>query len=117
MTTQTVHQTTPTRFIRTTHENGRWRHFPPEARHFWRLHGGLILSLLRPETALTFAELLQACRDYASEHLADGCPEQNGGYVAWVLVHLIRFGMVTAVPPRPTLLHELDWQAIWPLER
>jgi len=37
--------------------NGRWRTFSPEARHFWRLHGGLILSLLRPETALTFAEL------------------------------------------------------------
>ncbi len=49
-----------TRFIRTTHNNGQFRSFPPEAIHFWREQGVIVGEVLRPECALTFAELAAA---------------------------------------------------------
>lgn len=104
-------------FIRTTHENGRFRHFSPEALSFWQQHGGVIGAVLRPETSLTFPELIVACREYAFEHITDGPhPETISGYVAWVLVHLMHYGMVATVqvpPPAPTG-QGFNWLAVYP---
>lgn len=103
-------------FIRTTHENGRWRSFSAEAAQFWQQHGAVIGTLLRPETPLTFEELQIAIDEYASEHVADGPhAEQNRGYVAWVLVHLLKYGLCTAVDaPPPPPEGELNWPAVYP---
>ncbi len=90
-------------FIRTTHENGRFRHFPPEANRSWRRYGAVVGGLLRLECPIPFADLMAACRDYALEHAENGpLPELHESYVAWVLIRLIEYGMVTAVPVSPT---------------
>ena len=106
-------------FIRTTHENGRFRLYPPEALTFWQQHGAVIGSVLRPEIPLTFPELIAACREYAFEHLTDGPhPEVISGYVAWVLVHLMHYGMVsTDIPyaePTPPPVQGFNWLAVYP---
>ncbi len=36
------------RFIRTTHENGQFRPFAPEAHPFWREHDASVGEVLRP---------------------------------------------------------------------
>jgi hypothetical protein len=103
-------------FIRNTHENGRFRHFSPEALSFCRQHGSVIGAVLRPETPLTFPELIVACHEYAFEYITDGPhPETISGYVAWVLVHLMHYGMVATVqdspaPPAPGF----NWLAVYP---
>ena len=102
-------------FIRTTHdENGRWRSFSPAATTFWQEHGGVIGIQLRPEQPLSFAQLLIGCNEYADEHITDGDhPERNRGYVAWVLVHLLQWGMA-AIAPAPTQpTTGLDWAAVY----
>ncbi len=49
------------RIIRTTHENGQFRSFPPEAHPFWREQGVIVGEVLRSECTLTLAELAAAC--------------------------------------------------------
>ena len=90
-------------FIRTTHdENGRWRSFSSTAVIFWQQHCCVIGEQLRPEHPLPFSQLLIGCNEYADEHISDGeHPERNRGYVAWVLVHLLQYGMVAIAPPSP----------------
>lgn len=103
-------------FIRTTHENGRFRHYPPEALNFWQQHGSVIGSVLRPETPLTFPELITACQEYTFEHISDGPqPETISGYVAWVLVHLMHYGMVATVQvPSAPPKSGFNWLAVYP---
>lgn len=103
-------------FIRNTHENGRFRHFSPEALSFWQQHGSVIGAVLRPETSLTFPELITACREYAFEHITDGShPETISGYVAWVLVHLMDYDMVSTVAPAPSApVQGLNWLSVYP---
>jgi hypothetical protein len=106
-------------FIRTTHRNGRWLPFTPTAQAFWQQHGAVIGSLLRPEQPLTVAEIREACDEYVLEHIEDGPhPEANFGYVTWVLVHLLHFGLASAVPAPPTPpsvpITGLDWTAVYP---
>jgi len=104
-------------FIRTTHDqNGRWHPFPPAATAFWQQHGGVIGIQLRPEQPLSFAQLLVGCNEYADEYITDGNhPERNRGYVAWVLVHLLQWGMAAITTPSPTPpTTGLDWEAVYP---
>lgn len=104
-------------FIRITHENGRFRHFSSEALSFWQQHGGVIGAVLRPETPLTFPELIIACGEYAFEHITDGPhPEIISGYVAWVLVHLMHYDMVATVQPPPPVptTPGFNWLAVYP---
>ncbi|MCL4266088.1 MAG: hypothetical protein KJ069_22960 [Anaerolineae bacterium] len=104
-------------FIRSTHENGRFRHFPPEANRFWRRYGSVVGGLLRLESPLSFADLMTHCREYALEQAEPvPIPELHESYVAWVLIHLIEYGMVTAVPQqypptppeRPTVVYHIN---------
>lgn len=88
------------RFIRTTHHHGRPRSFPVEARQFWQEHGAIVGEVLRPETPLTFAEVVTATREYALE-----TPE-NGLYwtlteeqIAWCLLKLLEHGLAAVHPP------------------
>jgi hypothetical protein len=91
-----------TRFIRTTHENGQFRSFPPEAHQFWREQGVIVGEILRPECALTFAELAAACQEYAREHATAEVPlPLDKTYIAWVLVRLLEYGMAETVPVKP----------------
>ena len=97
---------TITRFIRTTHENGTFRSFPPEALEFWRTQGVIVGEVIRLECAMTFAEIAAACQEIALEY-----PEEHRflpldeGYVAWVLVKLLEYGMVGVIarPSRESL--------------
>lgn len=87
-------------FIRSTHEDGRFRHFPAAANRFWRRYATVVGAVLPLETPISFADLMIACREYALEYAeASPIPELHESYVAWVLIHLIEYGMVTAVPP------------------
>lgn len=89
---------TQVKFIRTTHENGRFRSFSSEAIRFWREHGATVGEVLRAEAALPFAEVVAASREYVFE-----CPESglyqtlDEAYVAWCLVKLLEYGMASIV--------------------
>lgn len=86
-------------FIRSTHEDGRFRHFPAAANRFWRRYATVVGAVLPLETPISFADLMIACREYALEYAeASPIPELHESYVAWVLIHLIEYGMVAAVP-------------------
>ena len=85
-------------FIRTTHENGRCRSFPPEAWQFWREHGAAVGVILRPESPLTLAEIITASREYALEYPESGGPaDLTDEYVAWCLLKLCKAGMAAVV--------------------
>ncbi len=83
-----------TRFIRTTHNNGQFRSFPPEAIHFWREQGVIVGEVLRPECALTFGT---RGREPEAHSVTDFCSDSfttrrnlaglGGG-------HMARMGMV-----------------------
>lgn len=91
-----------TRFIRTTHNNGQFHSFPPEAHQFWREHGVIVGEVLRLECALTFAELAAACQEQALEQvLPDTLLPQDEQHLAWVLVRLLEYGMAETVPVKP----------------
>jgi hypothetical protein len=87
-----------TRFIRTTHQDGQFRSFPSEALQFWREHGSFVGEVLRPECALTLAELAAACQEQTLEQSLPGTllplDEQ---YLAWVLVRLLEYGLAETV--------------------
>lgn len=93
---------TSTRFIRTTHENGTFRSFSPEALEFWRTQGVIVGEVIRSECAMTFAEIAAACQEVTLEH-----PEDHSHLpldemcIAWILVRLLEYGMVgmSAGPP------------------
>lgn len=90
------------RFIRTTHQNGHFRLFPPEALQFWREHGSLVGQVLRPESALTFAELAAACQENVT---ADFSLPLDETYIAWVLIKLLEYGMAATVPSDSPRIH------------
>lgn len=86
---------TSTRFIRTTHENGTFRSFPPEALEFWRTQGVIVGETLRPECAMTFPEIAAACQEIALEYPEDQkLLPLDEMYIAWILVRLLEYGMV-----------------------
>lgn len=86
------------RFIRTTHKNGQFHSFPPEAHQFWREHGVIVGQVLRPECALTFAELAAACQEHALEQLLPNTRlPLDEQYLAWVLVKLLEYGLAETV--------------------
>ncbi len=58
------------RFIRITHQNDQIRSFPPEAHPFWREQGVIVGKVLRPECALTFAELAAACQRHTPPQIS-----------------------------------------------
>lgn len=84
------------KFIRSTHDNGRCRSFPPEAWRFWHEHGALVGDLLRSESPLTFAEIVTANQEYALEY-PESAPflPLDEAYVAWCLIKLLEYGMAS----------------------
>jgi hypothetical protein len=94
------------KFLRTIPNNGRFdrlgagsfRPLAPEARTFWQAHGADIAAVLRPETPLSLAEILEACAEYQLDH-----PEGGVGVdevtVAWVLLRLVECGLAQVVMP------------------
>lgn len=86
---------TRTRFIRTTHENGTFRSFPPESLEFWRTQGVIVGEVIRSECAMTFAEIAAACQEMALEHPEDHTHlPLDEAQIAWILVKLLEYGMV-----------------------
>ena len=93
------------KFIRSTHENGRFRPFPTEAYQFWRDHGWVVGEVLRLETGMAFSEIVLASQEYLLDH-----PESqvllpvSEAYLAWCLIKLLECGMagVVAKPVSPT---------------
>jgi hypothetical protein len=99
-------------FIRTTHEDGRWRLFPPEAWQFWHEHGAVVGEVLRVETPLAFAEVVTASREYALEYPESGLYlVLDEAHIAWCLIKLIAYGMVSVVVdawPQPDHQNKLN---------
>lgn len=93
------------RFTNTTHQNGQFRSFPPDALQFWREHGSLVGLVLRPECALTFAELAAACQEIVTADISLPLDET---YIAWVLIKLLEYGMAAAVPSDSPRIHSCD---------
>lgn len=86
------------RFVRTTHENGTFRSFAPEALEFWRTQGVIVGEVIRSECAMTFAEIAAACQEAALDAPQDHTHlPLDESYLAWVLVKLLEFGMVEVV--------------------
>lgn len=95
---------TQVKFVRTTHEDGRCRSFPPEAWEFWREHGTAVGEVLRLETPLTFAEIVTVSREVALEYPESGLfLTLDKEHVAWCLIKLLEYGMagVVAEPVGP----------------
>lgn len=85
-------------FVRTTHEDGRWRPFPPDACLFWREHGAVVGENLRAGTPLTFAEVVTASREYAFEYMEpDLVLKLDEAYIAWCLIKLLEHDMAGVV--------------------
>ena len=96
---------TQVKFIRTTHEDGRCRSFPAEAWEFWREHGAIVGEMLRPETPLTFAEIVTVSREAALEYPETGLfLILDEKHITWCLIKLLEYGMagVVTVPSGPT---------------
>lgn len=83
------------KFIRTTHKNGRFRPFPTEAYQFWREHGWIVGDVLRPETGMTFTELVEACKELTADHPDIEPHWLDERHLAWCLVRLLEVGMAT----------------------
>ncbi len=89
---------TQVKFIRTTHENGRWRSFPTQAWQFWREYGAVVGEVVRAETPMSFAEIVIASREHALEYPESGLYlALNDAYIAWCLIRLLEYGMSTVV--------------------
>lgn len=89
---------TQVKFIRTTHEDGRWQSFPPEACRFWREQGATVGEVLRPETPSTFAEIVIASQETALEYPESGLfLTLDEKHVAWCLIKLLEYGMAGVV--------------------
>lgn len=87
---------TQIKFVHTTHEDGRFRPFPTEAYQFWREHGWIVGEALRPETGMTFAELVEACKELIEQHPEIELHWLDERYLAWCLIRLLEFGMALA---------------------
>ena len=58
----------------------------------------MVGEVLRPETPLTFAEIVTAVREYALEDPATGLYETlTPEHIAWCLIHLLEHGMAGVV--------------------
>lgn len=90
------------RFIRSTHRNGRFQPFPPEAMRFWSDRGAIVGETLRQECPLTFAEIVTACREYVLEDpQPDLLPFLGEAHIARCLIELLGFGMARPVLTNP----------------
>jgi hypothetical protein len=92
-------------FIRTTHEDGRCRSFPAEAWEFWREQGATVGEVLRPETPLTFADIVTATQEAALEYPETGLFLMlDEKHIAWCLIKLLEYGMtgVVTISAKPT---------------
>jgi hypothetical protein len=91
------------RFIRTTHRNGQFRPFSPDAIEFWHHEDGYLVGEALPfGCTLTFDEVVAACQKYALENtMADVSWAENEFYIAWILLHLDAYGMVEMVRVEP----------------
>lgn len=85
------------KFIRSTHENGRFLPFPADAYQFWHEHGWIVGEVLRPETGMTFAELVEACKELIEDHPEIEQHWLEERHLAWCLVRLLEFGMAVTV--------------------
>lgn len=86
------------KYVRATHENGRFRPFPNEAYQFWREQGWIVGEVLRLEQGMTFAEIVSACEEYLLEHPESGMLlSLNEQHLAWCLIKLLDYGMVVPV--------------------
>ena len=84
-------------FIRSTHEDGRFRPYPTEAYQFWAEHGWLVGEVLRQEQGMCLAEIVHACTELLAEH-PERVPNQvSEKHIAWCLVKLLEFGMAAIV--------------------
>lgn len=86
------------RFIRTTHENGQFSSFPPDDHPFWRQQGVTVGEVLRPESALTLAELAAACQRHTPRRVSPASLLQPGeNCLAWEIGHMARTGVVVMI--------------------
>lgn len=86
------------KFILTMAEDGRCRSFSQAAWQIWQSHGSLVGPVLRPESALTLAEILVACREYLHDYPESGTDaDLNEAYIASCLLELCQVGMVAIV--------------------
>ena len=86
------------KYVRATHENGRFRPFPTEAYQFWREQGWIVGEVLRLEQGMTFAEIVSACEEYLLEHPeTDMLLSLNEQHLAWCLIRLLDCGMAMPV--------------------
>jgi hypothetical protein len=106
-------------FIRNTHDlNGRARPLSPEAWQFWQLQGGVVGSILRPETPLPLPAIVEACLELAEEQ-ADCAPfpEENEQYVAWCLLKLVEHDLAAIVLPTTRLTPQPIYSIELPMAR
>ena len=110
------------KFIRITQQNGRHQPLTPAAQRFWQGIGGLVGTILRPETPLTFTEIGTAYADYTAEDpdIAP-FPFVDVPLIAWALLRLVELDLAaiviepphqavftgeTAVPPTPLTTYQ-----------
>lgn len=81
------------KFQRAMHMGGRRRSFPVEAEAFVRGEGAVVAAVLREETALSFAEIVTACREYVLEHAEEhGAQPLTEVDIAIALLRLLDWG-------------------------
>ena len=89
------------KFIRTTHTNGRFHQLSPDAQQFWQGIGGIIGSLLRPETPLTLSEVVTAYTEYLEEHPETTTHPTTVPHVTWYLFQLVELDLAAIVTTNP----------------
>lgn len=88
------------KYVRTTHENGRFGPLPTEAHQFWREHGWVVGEVLRPEQGMTFAEIVSASQEYLLDHLeSEMLLPVSEAHLAWCLIKLLEYGMAGVAEP------------------
>ena len=85
------------KFIRTTHENSRFRPYSIEAYQFWADHGWLVGEVLRQEQGMRFEEIVQASTELLHEHPEIEPIKISEKHLAWCLVKLLEFGMAATI--------------------
>ena len=93
-------------FIRTTHENGQFRSFPPEAHPFWREQGVIVGVVLRPECALTLLNLRPRARSKPCNRFLQRLfyhQTKPGWPGVWGLVAVAMIGWGQSRPRAPSL--------------
>ena len=97
------------KFIRTTHINGRHRPLSPDAQQFWQGIGGVIGSLLRPETPMTLPEIVTTYAEYLEEYPETTPNTIDVPRITWYLFQLVELDLAAIIvdrspPNKPTLL-------------